>query len=305
MRQINSQIHLHQIKLNRIELFTISTILFLPPLGRKLDFKPTLYPNRSKLESFPMKKTPKTTPRLANEDSNTHLVFHVIPHFLGALLAKYFRVELEGLENIPKNGPALIASNHSGYSGLDALLLCHHVFDELKRTLRVLVHQFWFLTKLTAVPAGKLGFVEAKRENGIKVLKENKLLLIFPEGENGNFKPTSEKYYLQDFKTGVIRMALETGAPIIPTLVIGAEETHINLAKLKFKKLLKMALPLPLNVIPLPARWKIIFLPEYKLKYGREALGRTNQICEMSDGLQSHMQKFLNQELRKRTTVYF
>lgn len=219
-------------------------------------------------------------------------------------MAKYFRIEIEGTENIPKSGAGLIASNHSGYSGMDAFLLCHHIYDESKRTPRVLTHHLWFLTKATAIPANKLGFIEAKIENGVQTLKNNKLLLIFPEGENGNFKPTSERYHLQTFKTGLIRMALETGAPIIPSLVIGAEETHINLAKLKFTKYVRLILPLPLNIIPLPARWKLLFLPEFKLKYGSEALEDEDKIRELSDALQEHMQKELNKELKKRKWIF-
>ena len=52
----------------------------------------------------------------------------------------------------------------------------------------------------------------------------------------GNFKASSNRYHLQEFKRGFIRMALLTKAPIIPTLIIGAEETHINLKQLKLAK---------------------------------------------------------------------
>ncbi len=237
--------------------------------------------------------------------SKEELMFHALPHFLGEIMAKYFRVELEGLEHIPKKGAGLIVSNHSGYSGFDAFLLCHHIYDETKRTPRVLTHKFWFLTKATAIPARKLGFIEAKSGNGVDTLHNEKLLLIFPEGEDGNFKPTSERYELQPFKHGLIRMALETGAPIIPTIVIGAEETHINLAKLKFSKYLKgLTLPLPLNIIPLPARWKLKFLPPFKLKYGIEALRDSAKVDELTEGLQRYMQKELRKELKKRKWIF-
>lgn len=236
--------------------------------------------------------------------SKEELVYHAFPHFLGEIMAKYFRIKIEGSENIPKKGKGLITSNHSGYSGMDAFLLCHHIYDEVKRTPRVLTHHFWFLTKATSIPATKLGFIEAKSGNGVDTLYNEKLLLIFPEGEKGNFKPTTERYNLQLFKTGLVRMALETGAPIIPTLVIGAEETHINLANLKFTKYVRLLLPLPLNIIPLPARWKIIFLPRFKLKYGREALRDEEKAQELSKDLQKYMQEKLNEELKKRKWIF-
>ncbi len=236
--------------------------------------------------------------------SKEKLVFHELPHFLAELLAKYFRVVVEGTENIPKKGSGIIAPNHSGYSGLDAFLLAHHINQETKRTPRVLTHKFWFLTKITAVPAKKLGFIEAKSGNGVDTLHNEKLLLLFPEGENGNFKSTIDRYKLQPFKDGLIRMALETGAPVIPTIVIGAEETHINLAKLKFTKYVRFILPVPLNVIPLPARWKLKFLEPFHLKYGIEALRDSKKVKELSAELQAHMQRALNQELKKRKWIF-
>lgn len=262
-----------------------------------------LFGNTKKMKWFfkkALKKTYKLS-KLSKED----LVFHIFPHLLGELMAKYFRMEVEGLEHIPKKGAGIIASNHSGYSGFDAFLLCHHIYYELRRTPRVLTHKLWFWSKTTAIPAQKLGFIKATKDNGLETLKNKKLMLIFPEGEDGNFKPTLERYRLQPFKKGVIRMALQTGAPIIPTLVIGAEETHINLAKLKFSKYLKgLTLPMPLNVIPLPARWKIKVLPAYKLSYGPEALNDESLIQAASDELREYMQAELRKELKKRKWIF-
>jgi len=104
----------------------------------------------------------------------------------------------------------------------------------------VLTHHLWFLTKTTAIPANKLGFIEATSENGLKALKKNQLVVLFPEGEYGNFKPSSKAYQLQEFKRGFIRMALATNSPIIPTLILGAEETHVNLSRLKLTKFLRV-----------------------------------------------------------------
>jgi len=234
-----------------------------------------------------------------------NLAFRVVPHFLGEVMTKYFRMEVEGLENIPKKGSGLITANHSGYSGFDAFMLCHHIYENLKRTPRVLTHHFWFLNQTTAIPAQKMGFIEANRKNGLETLQKKKLLVIFPEGEYGNFKPTVKRYELQPFKKGFIRLALETGAPIIPTLIIGAEETHINLAQLKFTKYIRgVVLPLPLNVIPLPARWKIKFLPPIQLDHGPEALEDDRLIRRLTEDLQDYMQIELTKEAKARKFIY-
>ncbi len=233
------------------------------------------------------------------------LIYRVLPKLLMEIMRKYFRVEVEGLENIPRTGPGIIAPNHSGFAGFDALLLSHIIHKDIKRIPRVLTHAMWFLTKTTSIPAAKMGFTEATFENGISALKKKNLIVLFPEGEYGNFKPTVEMYQLQEFKRGFVRMALATQAPIIPTLVIGAEETNINLSQLKFTKFLKgMVLPLPLNVIPLPVKWKIIFLPPIYLPYKASALEDRELVLEIASEIQERMQDQLREELLKRESVF-
>jgi 1-acyl-sn-glycerol-3-phosphate acyltransferase len=250
------------------------------------------------------KKVSEKTKSLKDLGSE-ELVYRVFPHFLGEIMTKYLRVEVEGLENIPRKGPAIISPNHSGYSGFDAFLLCHHIDQATQRVPRVLAHHFWFLNQTTAIPAQKMGFIEANKKNGLAVLKKKQLLILFPEGEYGNFKPTTRRYQLQTFKKGFVRMALETQSPIIPTLVIGAEETHINLAQLKFTKYLRgLVIPLPLNIIPLPARWKIKVLPPIHLDRGPEALDDEDYIRRTTEDIQDYMQIELKNELKNRRFIY-
>lgn len=234
------------------------------------------------------------------------LLFKVFPRLFMELMKKYFRLEIEGLENIPKKGPVIIAPNHSGFSGFDAMILAYILQDQTKRIPRVLTHHLWFLTEKTALPAQKLGFIEATFENGISLLKKNNVIVLFPEGANGNFKATYKKYQLQEFKRGFIRMALQTGAVIVPTLVIGAEETHINLQKLKFSKFLRgLVLPLPLNVIPLPAKWKIVFTKPIHLPFGPEKIDDSELCHELANEIQESMQKKINKLIKQRGSAYF
>ncbi len=234
------------------------------------------------------------------------LIYRVLPRLLMEIMRKYFRLQVEGVENIPRTGGALITPNHSGYSGFDATLLSYIITKEAKRIPRVLTHYFWFLSKTTSIPAHKMGFIEATYENGLDLLKKKHLVVLFPEGEKGNFKPTSQMYQLQEFKRGFVRMALESQTPIVPTLVIGAEESSINLSQLKFTKFLKgTVIPLPLNIIPLPAKWKIVFLPPIYLPYKANAASDSELVHEIAQDIQERMQKFLKKELKKRESVFF
>ena len=233
------------------------------------------------------------------------LLYKLLPHFFLELMKTYFRVQVEGAENLPRRGPALVTPNHSGVSGFDAMVLQHEITRASGRYPRVLTHHLWFLNKTTSIPAHKLGFIEATTDNGIKALNKNQIVMLFPEGEYGNFKPSSKAYQLQEFKRGFIRMALMTGTPIIPTLILGAEETHVNLSRLKLTKFLRgVVLPLPLNLIPLPSKWKIIFLEPVVLPYEKEAADDRELVRELADDLQEKMQERLNLELSKRGSVF-
>jgi len=256
------------------------------------------------MENF-FKKPNEKLLELKNLDRDT-LLYQVMPHMLMEIVKKYFRLEVEGMEHVPRKGPGLLVPNHSGYSGFDALVLVDEIHSQTKRIPRVLMHHLWFLNKLTAIPAKKLGFVEATKGQGLRMLKKKQLVVLFPEGEHGNFKPTSKRYHIQKFKRGFVRMALETKTPIIPVVIIGAEETHINLRKLKFtKNLFGSVLPLPLNILPLPAKWKIKFLPPMLLPYHPSAASDTELVHEISSDIRERMQTELSRELGKRKFIFF
>lgn len=234
------------------------------------------------------------------------LLYKVFPRLFMEILKKYFRLEIEGLDNIPHKGPVIIAPNHSGFSGFDAMILAYILQQNTKRIPRVLTHHLWFLTEKTALPAQKLGFTEANYENGVRLLQKNNLIVLFPEGEHGNFKPTTKRYQLQEFKRGFIRMSLATQAQIVPTMILGAEETHINLKQLKFSKFLRgLVLPLPLNILPLPAKWKIVFHPPVTLPFGPDKISDSELCRELASEIQESLQKKINTEVNKRGSGYF
>jgi hypothetical protein len=103
------------------------------------------------------------------------LMYKVMPHFILELIRKYFRLEVEGAEYIPKRGRALIVPNHSGYAGFDAFMLGHEIHNRTKRVPRILAHHLWFITKATALPLEKMGITEATTNNGMALLKKNNM----------------------------------------------------------------------------------------------------------------------------------
>jgi 1-acyl-sn-glycerol-3-phosphate acyltransferase len=230
------------------------------------------------------------------------------------LLARYQRVEVEGLEHLPARGPAILLPNHSGFLGLDALLLRHEIRKLRGRTPRILLHKLWFAGGLLEPSARRFGFLEASYANGLAALRRNKIVMLFPEGEEGNFKPTHERYRLREFRKGFVKMAARTGAPVIPVLIIGAEETHINLGQVK---ILNQLLPLPLNYFPLPAKWKIKLLEPVRFAPalarqgaapmpapGPARRGHPGELRREAAHVRHHMQAALREELARRRYIY-
>ncbi len=157
------------------------------------------------------------------------MFYWVVKAILTPLLRVLYRPWTEGLENVPEAGPAIIASNHLSF--LDSifmpLLVPRRVtflaksdyFTEpgLKGRLKRM-----FFTGVGQVPIDRSGgrASEAALETGIDILKEGKLLGIYPEGTRS---PDGRLYR---GKVGVARMALEAGVPVIPVAMIGTFEVQ-------------------------------------------------------------------------------
>ena len=233
------------------------------------------------------------------------LAYKLLPNFLLDLFTKYLRVKCEGHYNIPKEGPVIVIGNHSGFMGFDALMIGHQIHLLRKRIPRIIAHKLWFFKPEIAVHAHKLGLVPATIDNGLKLLEKDQILLLFPEGEEGNFKPTRYRYRLRKFRRGFVRLALQTGAPIVPAIVIGAEETNITLSQIRWAKdLIGIIIPVPLNVVPLPAKWSIKFLPPIVLRKDPEKAKDLEYVTKKSREIRIKLQKEIHKQLKKRDSIF-
>ena len=103
------------------------------------------------------------------------LFYKSLPHFIFEGLERYFRIEVEGAEHIPATGAAILVPNHSGFIGLDALLLSHCVSKAKARVPRIMLHKLWFQGQALEQVAKSLGFIKASFDEGQSVLEKNKL----------------------------------------------------------------------------------------------------------------------------------
>jgi 1-acyl-sn-glycerol-3-phosphate acyltransferase len=219
-------------------------------------------------------------------------------------LAKYLRLEVFGTENIPPQGKMICIANHSGFSGIDAIMLAHEIKKIRGKKPKILAHKLWFKAKILSPIQEQFGLLRADFNSSLRALNSDEALILFPEGEDGNFKPTRRRYRLQEFKGGFVRAGLITGAPIIPCVIVGAEESSINLGRLRFlKKFIGTDIPLPLNLVPFPIKWKIIFLPPVYIEgLEIEALSRT-RVKQESKAFRHLLQKTLVEALRQRKSL--
>jgi 1-acyl-sn-glycerol-3-phosphate acyltransferase len=237
--------------------------------------------------------------------SREELAYRVLPNFLLEIMKTYLRVTTEGIENIPEQGPCIVIANHSGYMGFDALMIGHQIYQERKRLPKIIAHKLWFLRPEISVRAQRLNLIPATIENGFSILKKGGCLILFPEGEEGNFKPSRYRYRLRRFRRGFVRLALRTGAPIVPSVVIGAEETSITLSQVRWaKQVVGIIVPIPLNVIPLPAKWRIKFLKPIYIEKNPEKAEDMAYVTKLSRQIRMQLQKELHKQLLKRDRIF-
>jgi 1-acyl-sn-glycerol-3-phosphate acyltransferase len=191
---------------------------------------------------------------------------------LRLLYRDWFRAEVQGADNLPSTGSALVVANHSGVIALDALMLSVAVHDEhpAGRYLRLLGADLVFRMPVISELARKHGGTLACNADAERLLGTGELVGVFPEGFKGVGKLYRDRYKLQRFgRGGFVSAALRTGTPIIPVSIVGAEETYPMLGNIKpLARLLGIPyFPVtptfpwlgPLGLIPLPSKWLIAF----------------------------------------------
>jgi 1-acyl-sn-glycerol-3-phosphate acyltransferase len=140
---------------------------------------------------------------------------------------RWFRVEWEGLEKIPRHGGALLIANHAAAVPSDAPVIMHGVEEELGRPVYGLADHLFKSVPVVGTLWNRAGGVVAHPENAYRLLREQQqLVLVFPEGDKGPGKTYQERYRLRRFgRGGFVEIAMRAGVPVVPIAVVGAEES--------------------------------------------------------------------------------
>lgn len=238
---------------------------------------------------------------------------------LDFLYRRYFRIQTDGIENVPNEGRAVIVGNHSGSIPIDGLMLraALRLDHPANRDLRWLAEDFLFYLPFAGVFMNRAGAVRACQENAERLLLRDNLIAVFPEGVQGIRKLFRDRYRLQRFgRGGYIRLCLRTRAPLIPCAIIGGEEASPLLYRFDaLADLLRIPyLPVTptfpalgaLGLVPAPTKWRIKFGEPMRFdNYGPEAADDDLLVGRLSERVRTTIQSMLENGLQKRRSVWF
>jgi 1-acyl-sn-glycerol-3-phosphate acyltransferase len=239
---------------------------------------------------------------------------------LGNFFYRYwFRCEVEGIENVPATGGAMLVSNHSGALPPDAAMIGMAVKEEHPhpRPVNITVEHFFKGYPGFSMLIPKLGCVAAHPANVHRLLyDEQQLVLVFPEGRKGTEKLFKNRYRLRRFgRGGFVEAAMRARAPIVPVCVVGAEEAAPIFAHLSPLQKVTGLIYAPLTpTFPhfgllgmlgyLPAKFRIRFLDPIQFDEGD--LDQDKSLVQtVAHDIRAKIQQNLFEMLEERESVWF
>lgn len=226
-------------------------------------------------------------------------------------LSFYFRPTYIGLENIPEQGPALLAGSH-GIMGLDAPFVFLAVFDATGRMPRGLGDYHLFLEPVTRTFFTKMGAFSGTRENAIRFLEAGHLVNVYPGGARDAWKGPESRYKLHWEKSfGFIEVAMKTGVPIILHMGIGPDETYHILGRIKlFARILghsKYTLPVWFGwgLLPRPVKFQYYISTPIHLEGGPADVADRARVERNHRMVWNMGKEMIEKGLEQRRSVWF
>jgi len=218
----------------------------------------------------------------------------------------YFRVQTYGIEHLPR-GRMLVIANHAGQIAIDACMIGTATVMEANppRPLRGM-GEYWLPTvPFVNVLMARMGGVVGTPKNCVDILEHGEAVIAFPEGVRGMNKPFSQRYRLQEFGYGFMRLALQTNTPIVPVAVVGSEEQAPSLGNFTaLAHLLDMpAFPLVITPFPYPVRYHIYF--GEPMEFRGNANDEDDVIGKKVAQVKKRIHDMIQTGLRQRRGIFF
>jgi 1-acyl-sn-glycerol-3-phosphate acyltransferase len=231
----------------------------------------------------------------------------------------WFRAEVEGMENVPSTGGALLVSNHGGALPPDAAMIAKAIREEHPhpRPVNITVEHFFKGYPGFSMLVSKIGCVPAHPANVHRLLyDEDQLVLVFPEGRKATEKLYKDRYRLRRFgRGGFVEAAMRAQAPIVPVCVVGAEEAAPIFAHLSPLQKVTGLIYAPLTpTFPhfgllgmlgyLPAKFRIRFLDP--IHFDDEDMHQDKSLVQtVAHDIRAKIQQNLFEMLEERESVWF
>lgn len=242
---------------------------------------------------------------------------------LDAISRLYFRMDIEGMDEVPKGAGLVVGNHNAGITFLEPIGLAARWYIEkgMNDPLHFLVHDAMVSLPLLRTFLIRAGCVRASHKTANKLLSGGKKVFVFPGGNLEAFRSYRDRYKITfGGKKGFIRLALRERVPIIPVVLVGGHETFFvlhngePLAKLlRLKKLIRsetcalfLGLPWglgfgPIFHFPLPAKSQVRFLEPISLKnYSPRDVKNEKVLEEIYQKVTSRMQTAVDELSAKR-----
>jgi 1-acyl-sn-glycerol-3-phosphate acyltransferase/nucleoside-diphosphate-sugar epimerase len=285
--------------------------------GRRLETELGLRPRRSSAAAVlaAAGRDPAAAPEFDDFGLDRRYVERQGRTLLRFLARIYWRIEVRGLENVPRQGPAVLTGVHRGFQPWDGVMTLHTVAEGTGRLIRFLVHPTLVKFPFLADFMTRLGGVLACQENADRLLARGELLGVYPEGIHGAFTPYRRAYELGRFgRDEFVRMALRNRAPIVPFVTIGSAEIYPILGRLDWGWWKRFSewpyFPLtptfPLVPLPLPSKWHTWFLPPLAVheRYPPEAAEDRALVQEISQDVRRRLQEAIDWMRSRRKSIW-
>lgn len=177
----------------------------------------------------------------------------------------YFKVDVYGIGNVPSRGRAVLVGNHSGGVAIDgAMVVGSMLLDaDPPRMAHAMLDKFIHKFPGASQFMSRTGQFTGNPDQAKRLLRNERLVLAFPEGARGTAKLAKEADCLVEFGTGFMRLALETKSPVVPFGFVGGGEALPTIANLKRLGRLLGVPYVPVTkwifLVPKPTRFQLLY----------------------------------------------